>query len=774
MTSKTSKTKAKASKARPESTAAIYQPLVEDASLQTSLSAFSDDAQLFAHLQLAVDKHRLRVYNVASAQSLADYTLETARVSALEWAVLNFSSETQPDTPSPSKKKRKKRQSLAAEETLSQSGTQVIVLGLTDGTISFFSPSHARVLRTLSHPSSSTPILSLTADHNTVWSSSADGTVRSWSIQTSEILDSWKTDDRIPYTSLTLRPSVEEGRTDLLVGHHNIRLFSRSPEGIASARSSQIASFTGHASSIKLAKWADLSSPPDRFVTMAEGDRFLSVWDVQEGTSSEGRSSASVALDSEPRTFSISSHSGKVRLATLSASGKVSILPIPEELTPPASTKTTSHKIPTLLPRSNITASSKNSASSSPVVNMAFNVTDPTSLCIARLAKGIRPVFSTIKFLDDGGSYIPEIVLEELDLSVAQDNEIGVSTQRYTENKSTLVGSAMDLGLKESTSDSQTRDIDGDLQVDLAELSLGQRLTALNDAPDAQQDSDSSDADPSKSSSTKKTPKGSKRDRNDAATTGVPANSLTRTLIQALHSSDSRLLEACLAHSNATLIQNTVKRLPPQLAVPLIVACTERLGRGARAANMKGGGGGASSQRGTGLVAWIKITLAVHAGHLMTIPDLVARLSGLYATINARLALHENLLLLNGKLDMVLSQVEMRSSVAPAQLSAKKEAPNGKGKAKAVNAPVGTKHYVEGESADEEDEDGDVEIESGDEEGSVEDVELGGSDEEEDDEDDDDDDDDEEGSSDEEGLMNGFIDDEAEEWSDEDEDEESE
>lgn len=184
----------------------------------------------------------------------------------------------------------------------------------------------------------------------------------------------------------------------------------------------------------------------------------------------------------------------------------------------------------------------------------------------------------------------------------------------------------MDLGLTESTSDVPMRNTDGDLQVDLAELSLGQRLTALNDAPDAQQDSDSSDADPSKSSSKKKTSKGSKRDRNDTATTGVPANSLTRTLIQALHSSDSRLLEACLAHSNATLIQNTVKRLPPQLAVPLIVACTERLGRGARAANMKGGGGGASSQRGTGLVAWIKITLAVHAGHLMTvrIPCLVS------------------------------------------------------------------------------------------------------------------------------------------------------
>lgn len=157
------------------------------------------------------------------------------------------------------------------------------------------------------------------------------------------------------------------------------------------------------------------------------------------------------------------------------------------------------------------------------------------------------------------------------------------------------------------------RDIDGDLEVDLAELSLGQRLTAV-DGTAAQADSDDSDneASPSKKSSSKAKSKA----QNVGA---VPANSLTRTLIQALHSSDARLLETCLAHSDPVLIQNTVRRLPPQLAVPLITACTERLGRGGRAANMKGGGGGASAQRGTGLVVWIKTVLAVHAGHLMTV-----------------------------------------------------------------------------------------------------------------------------------------------------------
>ena len=162
----------------------------------------------------------------------------------------------------------------------------------------------------------------------------------------------------------------------------------------------------------------------------------------------------------------------------------------------------------------------------------------------------------------------------------------------------------MDLGLDV---DHESLEVDGSLQVDLAELSLGQRLKAVENTADSGEE----DKPASGKSRSKKSAK--------VDVSSIPANSLTRTLIQALHSSDSRLLEMCLAHSDPTLIQNTVQRLPPQLTVPLITACVERLSRGSRAANMKGGGGGASSQRGMGLITWIKTVLAVHAGHLMAV-----------------------------------------------------------------------------------------------------------------------------------------------------------
>lgn len=194
---------------------------------------------------------------------------------------------------------------------------------------------------------------------------------------------------------------------------------------------------------------------------------------------------------------------------------------------------------------------------------------------------------------------------------------IQAPNQRYSESNSVAVHSGVELGQDQSADDLPMRDVDGDLDVDLAELSLGQRLTALSGGNGVTDRNTTSDSEDEGAEATSRR-SGKEKMKQDTPNV-VPANSLTRTLIQALHSSDSRLLETCLTHSDQTLIRNTVRRLPPQLAVPLLTACVERLGRGSRAANMKGGGGGASSQRGTGLLAWVKAVLAVHSGHLMTV-----------------------------------------------------------------------------------------------------------------------------------------------------------
>ncbi|TFY70053.1 hypothetical protein EVJ58_g27 [Rhodofomes roseus] len=317
---------------------------------------------------------------------------------------------------------------------------------------------------------------------------------------------------------------------------------------------------------------------------------------------------------------------------------------------------------------------------------------------VAKLPKGVQPVYELASKANDPEDSDEDVADE--DAAPAGTDELGPdpgpSTKRYNESASLAVRTGTELGQDASMDDVEGRNMDGELDVDLAELSLGQRLTAL--------------------------------------------------------------------------------------AVPLITACVERLGRGSRGATMKGRGGGASSQRGTAMIKWIKAVLAAHSGHLMTMPDLVARLSGLHATLSMRLTLHESLLALNGRLDMVISQIEMRSSAGPTELPGPKRAGKHRRRRPA-------KKYVEGESEAEEeqpDEHMDVEVESGDDGGSVEDVELGGDDEDEDESDeesdedegedeDEEDEDDEDDEEDDGPKLNGFIDDEAEEeYSEDESDNESE
>ena len=347
-------------------------------------------------------------------------------------------------------------------------------------------------------------------------------------------------------------------------------------------------------------------------------------------------------------------------------------------------------------------------------------------------------------------------------------------TQRYKEGNDTAIRSGAQVIATAADDAAQ----DGALDVSLAELSLGQRLASTSTPAQSgsldhhQNRQEGVDA----------------QQRNFILKTDAPT--LTRTLTQALHSNDTPLLESVLAKSSRKLIAGTVQRLQPQYALPLIMACVERMNRGARAGKDKGRGGGAAAQRAELMVRWIRAVLVAHTAHLLTVPDLVTRLSALHTSLTQRLALQDRLLSLNGRLDLILSQIEHRAAVAPASRTSaaqKQNAPKDKKRPESFK-------YVEGESSDEArepnamevDPDGggegegeekdeepgiDDDVEEAEDEGSVEDVELGASDGQTDggsDYDDEVDDDSGEGEDEDESPpVNGFLDIEAEESSDE-------
>jgi len=130
------------------------------------------------------------------------------------------------------------------------------------------------------------------------------------------------------------------------------------------------------------------------------------------------------------------------------------------------------------------------------------------------------------------------------------------------------------------------------------------------------------------------------------------ANALTSVLTQALKTNDTTLLESCLHTTDTQTILNTVRKLPSPMAVTLLENLAERLAR--------------KPGRAGSLGDWVRWTLVAHGGYLVTLPNLVRTLSGLYSTLNTRAGALPRLLALQGRLDMLHAQVQLRQTIRAA------------------------------------------------------------------------------------------------------------
>lgn len=127
------------------------------------------------------------------------------------------------------------------------------------------------------------------------------------------------------------------------------------------------------------------------------------------------------------------------------------------------------------------------------------------------------------------------------------------------------------------------------------------------------------------------------------------ADTLAKLLVQALHSDDKQLLEDVLSNTNETVITNTVRYLP----TPYVLTFLTKLVNNFQA----------NPNKGLQLVPWLRAITNIHASYLMTVPDLVDSLGGLYQLVDSRLSVFKRLLKLNGRLDLILSQITIRMSL---------------------------------------------------------------------------------------------------------------
>jgi len=132
------------------------------------------------------------------------------------------------------------------------------------------------------------------------------------------------------------------------------------------------------------------------------------------------------------------------------------------------------------------------------------------------------------------------------------------------------------------------------------------------------------------------------------AVDAVPqAGSLQVILSQSLRSSDETLLEYCLSNTNTLVIEKTVDRLPGRDVLPLLNIVITKFA--------------SSPNRGPQLLVWIQEILSRHTPFLMSLPNLSDVLAPLYQTVDSRLSVFKKLFTLSGRLDLLLSQVNMRN-----------------------------------------------------------------------------------------------------------------
>ncbi|KPV77009.1 uncharacterized protein RHOBADRAFT_51975 [Rhodotorula graminis WP1] len=667
------------------------------------------------------------------------------------------------------KKRRKSDGGAAADSPAKPSSSSsaalkpqlMLALGLESGAVLLWHPL-GTASRTLSHPTSASPVTALavpvspsaSADGH-LWSAHQDGAVRVWDVVSGALVgkvgglaEEPRWDDLL----VRYEPASEEGgkRTvHLVLSHLSLHVYSvhlgaaSKKEGkVRDLKATELGRCTGHVEPCSV-RWTGASSSADSsspdadklsFLSYSPTDRFVQVWQIATSTPSSsphiGLLLARLGTDSGVSSATVSPLAGDVQTlaAVDSATGNVTLSALPLSFAPAASPSKKAKKhaagVVALEAQCEVTAPTQGGRSEAGVAEVAFRASDEAKAVLCR--GGVKPVFEVVSFKEEG-AWVSKVELARsaaglLVANGATDSAGAPKPSRYSEHTSSTAAATAAPDAAAASDDEEAVNA-GELDVDAAEPTLADRLKALNvsqkkerrkAARTARLDDDvevASESSGSEDLDDDDVELGS--DDEDAVGPAVPATTLTTTLVQALHSQDGPLLESCLAHSNYNLVRSTVKRLPSGgLVLSLLEAIVDRLGK-----QKKGREGLASPKRARALVGWLRETLVVHVGFLVTVPSLVSRLAALHASLTQRLALQQPLLALQGRLELVMSQIDLRQDRARAQTA--------RSGGKAIKAaPKGTR-YVEGESTDDEDEELGEGLEGEDSEGDVEDVVLG-------------------------------------------------
>ncbi|CDS12896.1 hypothetical protein LRAMOSA05080 [Lichtheimia ramosa] len=561
-------------------------------------------AEHFAIVTHSVDRHRLRIFSTRSGTVSNDYSAENKeRFTCLSWgSVIDNGGLGQSHDGKAGKKRR-------THDTL-----KVVALGTNTGNILLYSLAHGSIVKRLSdaHTMPVTDFV-LNKAGTKGYSISEDNYVVEWDIEHEKEIFKWKANEKS-----VRRLALSHDETKLAIAGHAISLWN------VDERKS-FKKFTGHASFVKD---LEFSQDDDILISIADDDRYINVWDAQS-TNNNANNLTALTLENNASQIDFSETESSV--LAVAEDGTVGIW---ENASSTGVASAPRHRrkaarVTTRQPESNIkviATSEDDNETIIPVLSASF-VSDHNGKAIM-IARGssFMPSFEVVRYVnEETGAVLDDIVLTRQqqgnnlvdDASVAMNN-LKTTRKAYKEGAIKVIGNT-DFSMQNPTMEDGGESIGPSIADKLNEMEL--------------EDGTAGDANKSKKSQD---------------TPSMPAaGSLQQVLVQALHTNDQHLLESCFMHSKPEVIRSTVQRLPSSYVIPLMQQLIARFQN--------------KPNRGPALAEWIKTVLLVHTSYLMTVPDLVGKLSNFYQALDARLAVFPKLLALRGRLDLIQNQIDTRT-----------------------------------------------------------------------------------------------------------------
>lgn len=492
--------------------------------------------------------------------------------------------------------------------TLASSDTVAIILGMNNGEIWLYSVLANEVTYKFT-TGNSYEIKDLDLMGDQLWCIDSNDMFYQFDLLQFKLLQHFKINDCVQLSRLAIVPAANS-TAQLLVASHSISLVDVKEKKV-------VTTFPGHVSPVSTLQ--NITS--DYFISGAENDRFLNVYDIHSGMTK-----CVLVAESDIREVSHSGQADSIVVTTEDGNLEIFVDPLISN-----STKKRGNKSKKSTKKVQIASKDSKKV---PIYNAFIN---KDLLNVSWLQNATMPFFKNLQWKELPNEYTVEISLGS--------NIKNKSADRDLHGK--------DLAAATNYVEGNARVTSGDnfKHVNDAIKSWEREVTSLEQdqakSPDSNELLTESFGDKLESGTIARLNGKKNNLKTSNLKTATTTGTVTVILSQALQSNDHSLLETVLNNRDERVIRDTIFRLKPALAVILLERLAERIAR--------------QTHRQGPLNVWVKWCLIIHGGYLVSIPNLMSTLSSLHSTLKRRSDLLPRLLALDARLDCTVNKFKSLS-----------------------------------------------------------------------------------------------------------------